>query len=146
MRDRVFRIGERRFRIEPTRIVHQAQRFRLAVEVVTEASAGSTEPDAAARGGNLGASRGTSSTEVPTQKPQVNPSFGEPWEPGEPFSDPHACEGSSADIVKKVEKGSPRSPGSQTSGQSSVCGGEPGWEPCQGGSPLWEVPWLDGVP
>ncbi len=146
MRDRVFRIGERQFRIEPTRIVHQAQRFRLVVEAVAEGRRGIRDHGLSVEEGNLGPNRGTSFSKVPTPQTQAEAGFGEPGEPGEPFSDPYTCAHAPARGEDNPEIGSPGSQGSPTPGNTWPSEGEPRWEPHSAGSPVAAPSWLDGVP
>ncbi|WP_198370259.1 DUF7146 domain-containing protein [Roseomonas rosulenta] len=146
MRDRVFRIGERRFRVELTRIVHQAQRYRLAVEAVVEGRADAPRHPRPASGWEPGEPQGNLVGRGSPPEAQEKPGFGEPWEPGEPFSDPYTRTGARTREEEKPGKGSPGSQGSPTPGKHWDSTGEPRGEPHQEGSPAPVVPWLDGVP
>jgi hypothetical protein len=146
VRDRAFRIDGRLFRVQATRIVHQAQRFRLVVEAVADVEKTAPAAGDSAAEGNLGGNLGNLGEQGSPPQAQEIPGVGEPWEPGEPFPYPYARAHAHAKI-KKVEKGSQGSPGSPERGNTSVSGGEPGWEPGRGGSqPTASPHWLDGVP
>ena len=145
MRDRVFRLGDRQFRVDPTRILHKAQRFRLVAEAAPEGSASSTDGQSKARGWEPQAESGNLVREGSHPQAIEKKGSGEPWEPGEPFPTPiHAR--AHARMKENTEKGSQGSQGSHFADNSKDFSGEPRQKGSHPGSHPPEPPWLEGVP
>jgi hypothetical protein len=145
MRDRVFRLGDRQFRVDLTRILHKAQRFRLVAEAAPEGPVSSTDGQSNARGWEPQAESGNLVREGSHPQAIEKKGSGEPWEPGEPFPTPiHAR--AHARMKENTEKGSPGSQGSHFAENSKDFSGEPRQKGSHPGSHPPEPPWLEGVP
>ncbi|MFM8616078.1 MAG: hypothetical protein ACKOC9_15475 [Alphaproteobacteria bacterium] len=145
MRDRVFRLGDRQFRVDLTRILHKAQRFRLVAEAALEGSASSTDGQSKARGWEPQAESGNLVREGSHPQAIEKNGSGEPWEPWEPFPTPiHAR--AHARMKENTQKASPGSQGSHFADNSKDFSGEPRQKGSHPGSHPPEPPWLEGVP
>ena len=147
MRDRVFGVGNRTVRIELARVLHQAQRWRLAIDEKKGTTFGSQGSHLASEGGNLGNQMGTSDFQVPTSNPLANKDLSAGWEPWEPNLNPYTCAPARARVKEDGGNGSQGSQGSQNAENIRVRGWEPDGEPSSRRSHVPNPPaWLDGVP
>ena len=147
MRDRVFGVGNRTVRIELARVLHQAQRWRLAIDEKKGTTFGSQGSHLASEGGNLGNQMGTSDFQVPTSNPLANKDLSAGWEPWEPNPNPYTCAPARARVKEDGKNGSQGSQGSQNAENIRVRGWEPDGEPSSRRSHVPNPPaWLDGVP
>jgi len=144
MRDRVFRLEAFHVRIVSAGMRHQAMRWRLAFDDNAGVEKRSLRSPDGAVGGNVGESRGTLSSDVPTENYESHQDVGEHGERGERFSILHARAG--AHVKESREKRSPPSPPSPTIEKPTEIAGERAGEGGLQPPPATPPPWLDGVP
>ncbi len=148
MRDRVFRVSDRRVRLQAGGASHNAQRWRLTPSQESNTGKSSPSSPMGPQAGRIGEGRGGTSDNPNLATIQVFPGLGEDGEEGEDFSSPYTCAHAHTHMKPGSGISSPSSPSSPKPDSTSVFRGEDCGEDAAQPSPSSPGPpaWLDGVP
>ncbi|CAH0124487.1 toprim domain-containing protein [Roseomonas sp. CECT 9278] len=148
MRDRVFRVSDRRVRLQSGGASHNAQRWRLTTSQESNTGKSSPSSPVGPQAGRIGEGRGGFSDNPNLATIQDLPGAGEEGEEGEDFSSPYTCAHARTHMNRGPGISSPSSPSSPNPDSTSVFRGEDRGEDAAQPSPSFPGPpaWLDGVP